>query len=271
MSWGFERGRIYNRRKDIHARFGGQQQGGIITPALHSLVVIITGEEGAEHGYADRWQPEGVFEYFGEGQVGDMSMRAGNKAIAEHSIEGKSLLLFTKTKAGLRFEDEFVYESHHIERAPDREKNLRDAMVFELRPIASVVEVVEEEPPTAKAAAVELEELRKKAIAAAKESPGKTKTTTTVFERSRHVRDYVVARAKGTCEGCKGPAPFLRSNGVPYLEPHHIRRMTDGGPDDPRHVIALCPNCHRRVHSGADGFDFNIKLATAMLAIDKKS
>nr|WP_245419013.1 HNH endonuclease signature motif containing protein [Phyllobacterium endophyticum] len=144
-------------------------------------------------------------------------------------------------------------------------------MVFELRPIASVVEVVEEEPPTAKAAAVELEELRKKAIAAAKESPGKTKTTTTVFERSRHVRDYVVARAKGTCEGCKGPAPFLRSNGVPYLEPHHIRRMTDGGPDDPRHVIALCPNCHRRVHSGADGFDFNIKLATAMLAIDKKS
>jgi hypothetical protein len=32
MSWGFEEGKVYNRRTDIHARFGGQQQGGIITP-----------------------------------------------------------------------------------------------------------------------------------------------------------------------------------------------------------------------------------------------
>ena len=54
VSWGFERGRVYTRRADIHARFGGQQQGGIITPAQHALVIIITGEEGLAHGYADR-------------------------------------------------------------------------------------------------------------------------------------------------------------------------------------------------------------------------
>tara|TARA_R110000772_G_scaffold222322_2_gene332802 strand:- start:606 stop:920 length:315 start_codon:yes stop_codon:yes gene_type:complete len=40
---------------------------------------------------------------------------------------------------------------------------------------------------------------------------------------------------------------------VRYLEPHHIRRLTDGGPDDPQYVIALCPNCHREVHSGVEG------------------
>ena len=34
MTWGFEVGRVYNRRIDIHGRFGGQQQGGIVTPAL---------------------------------------------------------------------------------------------------------------------------------------------------------------------------------------------------------------------------------------------
>jgi hypothetical protein len=73
MSWGFEVGRIYNRRNDIHARFGGQQQGGIITPRDHPLVIIITGEEGLQHGYADRLRPDGVFEYFGEGQVGAWS------------------------------------------------------------------------------------------------------------------------------------------------------------------------------------------------------
>jgi hypothetical protein len=31
---GFEVGRTYNRRADIHARFGGQQQGGIVTPTF---------------------------------------------------------------------------------------------------------------------------------------------------------------------------------------------------------------------------------------------
>ena len=55
MSWGFEVGRVYNRRADIHGRFGGQQQGGIITPAQHPVVIIITGEEGVQHGYADRY------------------------------------------------------------------------------------------------------------------------------------------------------------------------------------------------------------------------
>jgi 5-methylcytosine-specific restriction protein A len=100
MSWGFEAGRVYNRRSDIHARFGGQQQGGIVTPADHSVVIIITGEEGLQHGYSDRYRPDGVFEYFGEGQVGDMQMARGNRAIAEHSAGGKSLLLFGRPMKG---------------------------------------------------------------------------------------------------------------------------------------------------------------------------
>ncbi len=111
MSWGFEIGRVYNRRDDIHARFGGQQQGGIITPAQHPLVLIITGEEGLQHGYADRYRADGVFEYFGEGQVGDMQMQSGNRAIAEHSAAGEGLLLFRKTPNGLRFEGEMVTQA----------------------------------------------------------------------------------------------------------------------------------------------------------------
>lgn len=60
LSWGFEKGRVYNRRADIHARFGGQQQGGIITPKDHPVVIIITGEEGLAHGYGDRRRGIGV-------------------------------------------------------------------------------------------------------------------------------------------------------------------------------------------------------------------
>ena len=134
MSWGFEEGKIYNRRTDIHAKLGGQQQGGIVTPSQHPLVIIITGEEGLAHGYDDRTRADGVFEYFGEGQVGDMVLQRGNLAIAQHAVEGKSLLLFRKTAEGLRFLGEMVYEKHHTENTPDREGQQRDAIVFELRP-----------------------------------------------------------------------------------------------------------------------------------------
>ena len=267
MSWGFEEGKVYNRRADVHAKYGGQQQGGIITPSQHPLVIIVTGEEGLEHGYADRTRDDGVFEYFGEGQVGGMVMQRGNLAIASHATEGKSPLLFRKTTDGLRFLGEMVYDKHHIEKAPDREGNQRDAIVFELRPLSAIVETSEEtsetEPPKT------LEELRALARGAAAIVPAtKTASARNIYQRSRDVRNYVLARAAGNCEGCKIPAPFIRKDGSPYLEPHHIRRVSDGGPDNPSFVIALCPNCHRRVHVGADGVDYNLTLLASMTVIE---
>jgi 5-methylcytosine-specific restriction protein A len=85
------------------------------------------------------------------------------------------------------------------------------------------------------------------------------------------VRNYVLLRAEGSCEGCSAVAPFHRKDGTPYLEPHHIRRLSDGGPDHPAYVIALCPNCHRRVHVGEDGGKYNAKLAELMATIEPKS
>jgi 5-methylcytosine-specific restriction enzyme A len=266
MSWGFEVGRVYHRRNDIHARFGGQQQGGIITPKDHPLVIIVTGEEGLEHGYADRLRPDGVFEYFGEGQVGDMQLTGGNKAVAEHSASGESLLLFRRAASGLRFEGEMVCETFHYEPSPDREGNNRRAIVFELRPLEAVSEIVDKQGVPAKA---DLASLLAKALSAASAQPNTgTGTIRTVYERSRDVRDYVLARAGNDCEGCESPAPFTRKDGSPYLEPHHIRRLSDGGPDHPAFVIALCPNCHRRVHVGADGETYNAALLARMAHIE---
>jgi 5-methylcytosine-specific restriction protein A len=264
MSFGFEIGRAYNRRKDIHARFGGQQQGGIITPSEHPLVIIITGEEGLEHGYADRYRADGAFEYFGEGQVGDMTLTRGNRAVANHSADGKSLLLFRMTKGGLRFENEMVCEGHHVERAPDRNGDERDAFVFELRALEAVVETVDAEPQEHGLA---IDELRKRALNAGT-SGAVLQSTRNVYQRSRDVRDYVLVRAAGKCEGCELTAPFLRKDGSAYLEPHHLRRVSDGGPDHPAFVICLCPNCHRRVHAGADGADYNAALLNKMSSIE---
>src|SRR4051812_21524750 len=63
----FEVGRVYNRRADIHRPYGGQQQGGISTPTRVRCVFLFTGPGGAQHGYRDGWNDDGVFLYTGEG------------------------------------------------------------------------------------------------------------------------------------------------------------------------------------------------------------
>jgi 5-methylcytosine-specific restriction protein A len=154
-----------------------------------------------------------AFEYFGEGQVGDMSLRAGNRAIAEHSARGKGLLLFQRTSEGLRFEGEMVCEGYHIERAADRTGVELDAIVFELRSLEAVAEKVEEEPARS---GLTLEELRRLAFDAATEpSQAPSQGKRNVYQRSRDVRLYVLARANGKCEDCSAPAPFMRSDGTP--------------------------------------------------------
>lgn len=270
MTWGFEAGRTYNRREDIHKRFGGQQQGGIITPKAHNLIIIVTGEEGGQHGYHDTLRPDGVFEYYGEGQIGDMQMLRGNKAVFEHAENGKDLLLFRKTKDGLTFEGQYVVEGMLERPAPDTQGTMRNAFVFELRPLDAVLEEVsasaDTPPPTD-----DLTALRERALSAASNTPGKSKAKTgTVYERSRAVRDYVLARAKGKCEDCGHAAPFVTASGLPFLEVHHIRRMSDGGPDDPRFMIGICPNCHRRAHYGADAKTRNEEMLAFVKLIEDK-
>ena len=85
------------------------------------------------------------------------------------------------------------------------------------------------------------------------------------WERSEAVRVYVLRRAAGVCERCGGPAPFVREDGTSYLEAHHIRRLTDGGPDDPRYVAGVCPNCHREAHHGQNRKALNERLSRTVL------
>lgn len=63
-------------------------------------------------------------------------------------------------------------------------------------------------------------------------------------------------------------APFMRSNGEPYLEPHHTRRLADGGPDHPRWVGAVCPTCHREIHHGQSGRTKNDQLQKKLALIE---
>lgn len=88
-----------------------------------------------------------------------------------------------------------------------------------------------------------------------------TTTQTRQYHRSTKVREYVLARADGVCEGCGNPAPFQSKTGGPYLHAHHINELSDGGSDTPKTVAALCPNCHYEIHHGIDGDKYNEEIA----------
>ena len=98
---------------------------------------------------------------------------------------------------------------------------MRGAIVFELVPTGDPAAELAESSNVKHL----LEVLGNKALAATQlmqhASPAEARRM--VYQRSADVRDYVLARANGTCEARGRSAPFITKSGRPYLEPHHIR------------------------------------------------
>jgi 5-methylcytosine-specific restriction protein A len=187
--------------------------------------------------------------------------------VRDHSANGRDLHVFEQTRRGhLRFIGPFVCAGFQWDDdAEDASGAKRRAIVFELVPLADVD--ASNGAPAPPGSGSSLADLR--AAAEAGPDTGSPKhSKRRVYARSRALKLYVRKRAAGTCEGCEKPAPFKDRAGDPYLEPHHIRRISDGGPDDPRWVIALCPGCHARVHYGEDGDAYNATLEDKLPGIE---
>lgn len=73
-------------------------------------------------------------------------------------------------------------------------------------------------------------------------------SSTTSYYRDPYISEYAKRRAAGVCQLCGKLAPFERKNGEPYLETHHIVWLSEGGEDSIENTVALCPNCHRKMH-----------------------
>lgn len=255
----FELEKLYSRRKDIHEKFGGQQQGGISTPANAPYIFLFTSEAGEQHGYHDGYDENGLFIYTGEGQVGPMQFLRGNRAIRDHINDGKELLLFASTKkSGIyRFKGTFVCAGCDDEKiGPDTEGNPRKLIQFHLTPSSVVTAHLHDDSSEIVVPEnISLDEMRKRAYAAVenKVCTAPVVSKKNLYKRSEDVKAYVLARAKGICESCGKAAPFLNKDGKSYLEAHHIRQLSDDGLDIPSWMAAICPNCHREIHHGQDG------------------
>ncbi len=265
------------RRSDLHDQHGGSRQGGISPSAKSPLVLLFTGESGKQYGYlADGFQEDGTFCYTGEGRNGDMRMIKGNLAIRDSTANEKQLHLFEQTRKGfVQYLGEFSYLDHHEERAPDLSGDLRKVIVFELEVVSAESDFTPALPnlsgksELAKFWNLPLNQLRDLASAISSKQQTSAERKRMVYERREAVRVYALRRSKGNCEGCEQKAPFNNDKGQPYLEPHHIARIADEGPDHPEWVAALCPNCHRRVHFGVDRKSYNELVAEKIRSIER--
>ena len=120
------------KRKELHDFFGGQRQGGISTPKNHPYIFIISSKRGKDHGYVDGWIDENkYFLYTGEGQIGDMEFKGGNRAIRDHYENEKRILLFQETKKTfIELKEELELIDYSFIQTLDSENKNRKAIQF---------------------------------------------------------------------------------------------------------------------------------------------
>lgn len=218
MELPFDVGALYNRKEQIHAVFGGQQQGGISTPKEHPLVIAFTGEAGVSHGYHDFWDDDEVFHYFGEGQVGDMKYVAGNRAIGEHVKDGKTLVVFQMMGKGrpYRYLGRFMCQSSYVQPGmPDGKGQPRSAIVFRLRSLEASLGLAASESEQAE-------------IDSAIDDTGETTTRreTEVRTKQRLFRERLIGVEKGCRLTGIEDLRFLRASHIkPWADSTHSERV----------------------------------------------
>jgi 5-methylcytosine-specific restriction endonuclease McrA len=80
------------------------------------------------------------------------------------------------------------------------------------------------------------------------QKPRKREIETYEYDRNPYVIRLAKLKANGVCQLCGSTAPFITKDGEPFLEVHHIEWLSNNGKDIIENAIALCPNCHRKMH-----------------------
>lgn len=126
------------KRKALHKRYGGREQGGISPCKRKSQNVFLFMDKrrGRENGYIyDGKHKDGTLHYTGEGRYGNQEMKQGNRAIRDHREEERSLHVFNSQPNGAAlYLGEFAYLDHYTADAPPKGGgDLRKVIVFRLQ------------------------------------------------------------------------------------------------------------------------------------------
>ncbi|WP_434657333.1 HNH endonuclease [Sulfurimonas sp. NW9] len=207
--------------------------------------------------YEDKQEGD-ILYYTGEGRKGNQTLTGANRRLLKSKQSNTTVFLFevfAKTEYTYKGEVELINEPF-IERQPDEDDNFRNVYVFPLKLKDRIAALNDQEAlqniekkKYNKVKRLTDAEVYDKAKQTEQSTPGYSYTKAKCYQRSAYVVEVVLRRAQGICELCDLEAPFKKKDGTPYLEVHHIKQLAKGGPDTTDNAVALCPNCHRKMHT----------------------
>jgi 5-methylcytosine-specific restriction enzyme A len=236
--------------------FQCSSQGGMRRSLKTGTLVVVSNHVSSIYG--DRWEKD-VLYYTGMGQTGDQSLKGNqNKTLYESRTNGVEVHLFEVFKNG-----RYTYAGEvelgvppYEERQPDVNHNMRNTWIFPLvlksgnGPKAVSLEDFRGVQKTHIKRVSKYSDSQLFALLPAEgNKPSKRITQSYEYSRDPHVVTAALRRAMGVCQLCNGPAPFVKKDGTPFLEVHHIQPLAEDGEDSLTNCVALCPNCHRKVHA----------------------
>ncbi len=240
---------------ELRRIFKCSSQGGMRRSLKTNTLVIVS--DHTKSFYEDRWKGN-ILHYTGMGLTGDQSLTfSQNKTLNESRTNGVNVHLFEVFEKG-----KYVYQGPvelggrpYRETQPDHEGNNRIVWMFPLKLVQTG------RPPMISEETFENDrEIRERAVRKLSDKelherisrPTHKKTPYEVFSnrimRNEYVSEFVKRRAKGKCQLCGNDAPFYDRCQQPCLEVHHITWLSRGGKDEIDNAVALCPNCHRKMH-----------------------
>ncbi|WP_392564397.1 HNH endonuclease [Orbus wheelerorum] len=246
--------------KELCEIFACSPQSGMRKSNATKTLVLITNH--IESVYSDVWNGN-ILYYTGMGQKGDQRLDfMQNRTLNEIESNGIKVHYFEVFK-----DKEYTYmgqllkagEPYQTEQLGS-DKKLRKAWIFPLKltenslPIMAIFR--DEETKERKIHKYSDQKLLAK-IQKQNKKPGKRDVATPQYIRSSELAEFVKRKAKGLCDLCHQTAPFFTQDNIPYLECHHIVWLSQGGDDALKNTVALCPNCHRKMHIVKDEQDIN--------------
>ncbi len=207
--------------------------------------------------YNDRREGSKLF-YTGMGLAGNQSLDfSQNKTLYQSNENGIDVYLFEVNEPGIyKYMGKVILEEKPFqEEQEDIKGNKRNVWIFPLRlidypeePLITEEEFIKKQEELEKTIKkLSREDIENKV----KQSSGKSKLkriATKVYERDPYVSLLAKINANGICQLCGEEAPFENKEGEPYLEVHHIEWLSKGGKDIIENTVALCPNCHKKMH-----------------------
>jgi 5-methylcytosine-specific restriction enzyme A len=253
--------------------FGCGPQGGMRRSHKTGTLVIVSNH--IKSIYDDRWLGD-TFHYTGMGTKGDQSLAfMQNKTLAESNRNGVKTHLFEvfEDKNYTYIGEMTLIAAPYFEEQPDELGYLRQACVFPLKVISGekpfISKAIAEKPfldKQKKARRLSDKEIADRAKSG-RRKPGTRQVVSQQYERDPWVVEHAKRLANGICQLCEQPAPFSNKKGDAYLETHHIQWLAKGGSDSVDNTVALCPNCHRKMHVLNDKKDIKfLKEKVAALA-----